>query len=475
MASDIAAEDARQIGNADIAMLAEWDELQKAFDNSADKPESWDGLFEKEKGRIRTQVMAGATQPRARAKIGTLVDTKFANWKSTIGTAARSQARRNQARDFAKGMEILNQVPDYEGDVGALQGRIKTTDDYIERQPYLTPNEKLDARRDYRQTQIAGYLLQAGDEQAIDNPNNFATVNDLFLPGFEGDQQALFGPDEIAAMKRRYSTQLKNAGAQGKLVLEAAKIKAENKYQEMIVAGDYPADLAMQIETDPAFDAYPETSKGLINWMSQYSNAALSRKEAPTESELLDAHNEIYDADNPEEAKKLLAKHAPMFKIAYGGSDHTITLLKEIRKQETEGADPILRDGIDMLKRTRDTHLAALKKKKASLEDIAAKDISWSRRMNELRTTYRNNPDWGPKEKLDYQEQLTAAAKEEVSREWLSWLWYGLGPITGSAINYRRFVQEYSKIKKSEAGKSVTDMTYDELLAEREKLANANP
>lgn len=281
MASDIAAEDARQVGNAEIAMLAEWDELQKAFDASADKPESWDGLFEKEKGRIRTQVIAGATQPGARQKIGSLVDTKFANWKSTIGTAARGQARRNQARDFAKGMKILNQVPDYGGDVGALQGRVKTTDDYIERQPYLTPNEKLDAKRDYRQIQITGYLLQTGDEDAIDNPNNFVNVNDLFLPGFEGERQELFGPPETTELKKQWKSAVNTANAENKVAMEAARDKALDEYTEAIAGGDFSNELVQKIAADPRLDAYSTERRVMINWQKQMARAVNEGKPNP--------------------------------------------------------------------------------------------------------------------------------------------------------------------------------------------------
>ncbi len=208
----IADENQHQVDKVKIAMLAEQDRFKNDFmTQNADRPDLWPDARQKSEEEIRRKLLEPVYQPGARKAATAYIDQQFAQWKSSVQDASRSQLLRNQGADFKKHIEALQESKSFENLQG-VQEHMQIASDVIGGNKYLTPDEKLDATRDLARQHYGNFLLESaletGQEDLVNDPNTFLTSASVEFEGVLG-KQALFDNNDVADLKKRFGSQKK--------------------------------------------------------------------------------------------------------------------------------------------------------------------------------------------------------------------------------------------------------------------------
>lgn len=298
-------------------------------------------------------------------------------------------------------------------------------------------NNDRDMARDIKTT-TEHYLL---DLTRIDGTEVFDNANETLQLLSDKDELTdaqKYSSDEIEALRKKHKAWKKEADAAVELENANASEAAKKDAVQRAMKGE--VGLAEEVANNPLISS--TDSRILIGFIEGRPDDIAKRKAELTSADRIKAENEIYDAIEAKDKNKangLLIKNSWMFTDSKNSS-----MLQDIRKQEEEGTDEILKDGIAKLDRLRGIEV---RQAKDDLKDIEETEDRYLKLKSDMRTTIRENPDWTTQQKLKHIDMVTDEISADAARNWFNLL-YIFGPITGTAANLllnKKGEPEYTK------------------------------
>uniref|UniRef100_A0A6M3JAE6 Uncharacterized protein n=1 Tax=viral metagenome TaxID=1070528 RepID=A0A6M3JAE6_9ZZZZ len=253
----------------------------------------------------------------------------------------------------------------------------------------------------------------------IDHPNEYVKK----IGADKYFDQPLFGPDEIAELKKDYQAAKSNTE---RIAKEEAKAHAEAI--EIEISNDIIKSTDTNIPSEQRL-SYSQIKAKIIQAANSgtFTDAAQVRelqhfldsqvKNAGKESDQLErgkTRNDIYDlieAGKKEEAKKLWQDNAWIFT-----SSDNDEINDDIRKIGTKVTDPMLVDALAAEGRFTTDYKKTLDiSEDTTPEQLANVEVLSMARREEIRRIFREKPDMTPKQKVEITQDILAPAKEKLA------------------------------------------------------------
>lgn len=329
-ADQIAAEDMRQESEAGIAMQRTEQSLKTFMAENANDPMSWNKKILDDESKIRAAVMKPVTQPGAKLKVELALNESMAQWKSWIETSSAKQSGINRNSSFEAGRKrYIEEIPkftpgpDGEEELFSHLSRVHkhfeggwnngklTVDRYGSREAV-----DLDLREVDRHI-IEGFLMQqaaalprAEGTAVIENANGYAAA----VAGLEADD--LFGPDDLADLKKRYEGAVNGAEAEAKRERDAIADAYDADVTVMTLSGQFSRedDKGNKVDTRQEIINHPYLSPARkTTLVNQWDDgvAAYAKGKPYSETQKMEAEIAIRSETDPEKKLGLMRQHVP--------------------------------------------------------------------------------------------------------------------------------------------------------------------
>jgi hypothetical protein len=429
----IADENKHQVAKAKIAFLAEQDNFKNTFQTeNADRPDLWAGALKENEPTIRKSVLDGVYQPGARRDVTEYLDAQFANWRSSIATASRSQQLRNEATDFKLGNEAWNKPRSYERAEHIIEDRDNYSS-WLDDSPRLTDDEKLAAVRNWTKNQVGNHLLNNGSEASINNPNVWIDDFGLELPSVLGGEQEIFDSEDVAELKGRFGRAREGAIADNENARKELGERTASELEAQISTKNIPIN-DIQRSFAEGLDAglwtAPQirTLRGSIE--SRITNAGKTAS-LDEKARATDEYETLQEAGKLDEAKAVALRDAWMHTEAV-----TRGRLDEIAKAKANPdltTDPALKEFLSISENIETQVTAALKARtdedeldeagvRQFADDTATIGMNRLNRNTKIREIYKRE-DIDEKKKRELAQEVVLPAQQEAAKNVTGSIW----------------------------------------------------
>ena len=430
----------RQISNAQVASIREWDSFQKKMDESGATPDKWEDMFEEGSQKMREGIMSGVTMPDAKQSVELELNEQMETWKSVVRKRSEIQGAKNVNVDDEVRNDRINENRLYRGELAdpddmftyleaGLDNNQAGFDSRVDRLPTLAA--KIEADRELTRNIVGDFVVQKlqGMElqeanDFLDQINSYVETLEIGTENIEGKREDLFSPEDIAGLKQRYKSSMTAAKAEAKFESNKLSSEANNEYVQKIAAGDFSEELIQSIAADGRLE--PTDKRTLINWMEQRSNALAQDKDDPLTKDdpaiVLDVRSKVYNGiiKTEQQLKSYVGKG-----ISVDTYQKFVAMLPENKDAKSPLTHPSVKRAIADLDAIRDLDV----KEFADEEDMdlpayAERAATYQDKIdtleNQILAKYGSVDDVDPKEVTEMFKELTQPIKEEVVKKWLT-------------------------------------------------------
>jgi len=241
----IEAENRRQISNANIALMKERRALKDYFTEHASEPDKWAQYYQENRQKIYDGVMSGITQPEAKNVVVPQLDEELESWMDWVKDESAKQSGFNTNTDYRLGYKSFEEDQIYSGPEEMLKD-LGDAMDYVDKgwnkgvrpvDDLPTEDAVIAAKRDLAQKILSNYTLQAPDaEEILKDPNAYFGIK---IKNVLGKDEPIFGPDDIADLKKEYILNKNINNTEIKIAREKKEAEVELEARQFIIKGDF--------------------------------------------------------------------------------------------------------------------------------------------------------------------------------------------------------------------------------------------
>lgn len=411
----------RQVSNGTIARENERHGLTKFMQENQNAPDTWRPFLAKNKERIRKGILSGITQPQARHQVELELNEDLAGWDRWLDDSALKQTGINANADFLTGVKRYQGPAPQFNDLTDFQSYLQAANLHIEQghNGGKNPVDALPTRavadaasRGLTQHITGEYLLQqalaTGNEALVTEANGYARNFGAT------EEEQLFGPEELADLKKRYDLMTKAAQSQAHAERTGRADAFEQQTTRDILTGKFTFkdEKGNEVNWRDAIianpDLEPEKKRTLESEYRQQVNLRAKGKEY-TEAEKLEAYISVRTEQDPKKKLDLLKKNAPVL-----GFNEVQSLYDKMNK--TTDDDSHLASGLQ----SAITAIVNLREKNETKIPLGTIHVDTLRLQDRILREWDVHPDWTSEQKLNFMETVLAPAKAEAGKSVVS-------------------------------------------------------